>query len=246
MLRIPHVILSFAVGLVLPSTLALALGFQLGESKQQLELKYDVSVYDHDSGRVTIEFTLEDEGRLKPINSIDFHIPSAEKHDGGGFKSDLTVSMATSKEGEKRVARIHIRKDWASRAEIHLKTNYLDGKQEPLTWYYHAIPLKSLVARAKPHETVTSIPSSLDGRCEQTAYIPSERSPPMGSTFTVSNARKSTIDARHVVSDLRSRTPLRQCNWCGCRWSYWCVDTDSPVRVGASFILFRTVTRESL
>jgi hypothetical protein len=139
---------------LIPTSLALALGFQLGESKEELKLKYEVSVYDHDTGRVTITFSLEDEGRLEPINSVDLSIPSEEKHTSGGYKSDLTMSVATKKEGNKRVARIHIRKDWAARAEIQLKTGHLDGKQEAMTWYYHSIKLNELVARAKPHKNI--------------------------------------------------------------------------------------------
>jgi hypothetical protein len=146
--------LGIVAALAIPASCALALGFRLGESKEELNLKYDVSVYDHDTGRVTVEFTLKDEGRLKPITSVDLHIPSDEKHDGGGFKSDLTISMALRRDGTNQVGRIHIRKDWAESAEIQIKTDQLDGKQELLTWYYHAIPLKELVARAKVHETV--------------------------------------------------------------------------------------------
>ncbi|MCA9025673.1 MAG: hypothetical protein KDA86_10715 [Planctomycetaceae bacterium] len=140
--------------IAIPASFAWALGFQLGESKEKLKLKYDVSVYDHDTGRVTIEFSLIDAGRLAPITSVDLSIPSDEKHDGGGFKSDLTMSMALRNDGTQQVSRVHIRKDWAERAEIQIKTGHLDGKQEPLTWYYHSIPLKELIARAKPHETI--------------------------------------------------------------------------------------------
>lgn len=154
MSRTTRIVLGIAVTLAIPASYALALGLRLGESKEKLELKYDVSVYDHDTGRVTVQFTLEDEGRLKPISSIDLHIPSDELHEGGGVKSDLTLSMATSKEGTKQVGRVHIRKDWAARAEIHLKTGQIDGKRERATWYYFAIPLKDLMDRAKPYETV--------------------------------------------------------------------------------------------
>ena len=52
------------------TTLAWAEGLGLGETKQQLKLNYEVSVKDHGTGRVTVTFTLADEGRLKPINSI--------------------------------------------------------------------------------------------------------------------------------------------------------------------------------
>jgi hypothetical protein len=154
MSRTARILLGIAAALAIPASCALALGFRLGESKEELNLKYDVSVYDHDTGRVTVEFTLMDEGRLTPITSVDLHILSDEKHDSGGFKSDLTMSLALRKDGTNQVARIHIRKDWAARAEIQIKTGQLDGKQELRAWYYHAVPLRELVARAKPHETV--------------------------------------------------------------------------------------------
>jgi hypothetical protein len=64
------------------------------------------------------------------------------------------MSLALRKDGTNQVARIHIRKDWAARAEIQIKTGQLDGKQELRAWYYHAVPLRELVARAKPYETV--------------------------------------------------------------------------------------------
>lgn len=140
--------------IAIPASCALALGFRLRESKEELNLKYDVSVYDHNTGRVTVTFTLKDEGRLKPISSVDLHISSDEQHDSGGFKSDLTMSMALREVEGNQVARIHIRKDWAERAEIQIKTGHLDGKQEPLTWYYHAVPLKDLVSRAERFKTV--------------------------------------------------------------------------------------------
>lgn len=152
--RIARTILALAALIAIPASFAWALGFELGESKEELELKYDVSIYDHDTGRVTVTFTLEDAGRLKPISSVDFHIPSKEKHEGGGYKSDLTLSMGLREDGKKQVGRIHIRKDWAERGMIQIKTSHLDGKQELATWYYHSIPLKDLVARAKVHENV--------------------------------------------------------------------------------------------
>jgi len=125
MSRTLKLLLAVAVLIAIPASFALAMGFKLGESKEDLKLNYDVSIYDHDTGRVTIKFIL-----------------------------DFTMSMALRKDGEKRVGSIHIRKVWAERAEIQIKTGHLDGKQEPRTWYYHSIPLNELVARAKPHETV--------------------------------------------------------------------------------------------
>lgn len=129
-----------------------ALGEILGESKEELQLKYDVAVYNHGTGRVTVTFTLEDEGRLKPISSVDLHIPSAEKHKAGGFKSDLTIAMALREHDGKKVARAHLRKDWAERAFIEVKTGHLDGKLTPMSWHLHPIPLKEIVSESKPHQ----------------------------------------------------------------------------------------------
>ncbi len=127
--------------LAMTTSPAWALGFELGESKEKLKLDYKVTVYDHGTGRVTITFTLADEGRLKPLNSIDFYIPSTDKHKSGGNMADLVLSLATREVDGKQVARIHVKKELIEKAEIQLKTSHLDGKQEPLTWYYHSIPI---------------------------------------------------------------------------------------------------------
>src|SRR5687767_2762588 len=70
--------------------LAWAEGFELGESKEQLKLKYDVEVADHGTGRVTVTFTLVDEGRLKPLDrGVSLVVPS----DDGTKSVDLSVSV---------------------------------------------------------------------------------------------------------------------------------------------------------
>ena len=67
-------LLAFSV-IALAACFAWAEGFGLGESKEELKLKYDVKVTDHGTGRVTIVLTLEDEGRLTPLTDIQFRIP---------------------------------------------------------------------------------------------------------------------------------------------------------------------------
>ncbi len=125
---------------------AMALGFELGKTKEELKLKYDVAVSDHNTGRVTVVFTLEDEGSLEPINSVDFCVPAK---DGSGYY-DLSVSIEMKEENGKKVGRVHIAKDLAERAQIHLKTSHLDGKRGVMEWYYHAIPVaKSMKAQKK-------------------------------------------------------------------------------------------------
>ena len=62
---------------------------------------------------VTITFTLADEGRLKPLDSVDLSIPSKDKHKSGGFMSDLSLSLATRKVDGKQVASVHLKKELA-------------------------------------------------------------------------------------------------------------------------------------
>lgn len=128
------------LAVVLPG-LAWALGFELGETKEELKLKYDVSVTDHKTGRVTIVLKIEDYGRLKPLFAVDLSIPAKEREADGGHYSDLSVSLALRKEDGKDFARVHILRELAERASIQLKTDHLDGKQSPRTWYYHSIPI---------------------------------------------------------------------------------------------------------
>lgn len=151
-LRLPAIVLA---AIAVPG-LVWALGFELSQSKEELKLKYDVSVTDHKTGRVTIVLKIEDYGRLKPVNSVDLSIPAEEAHEGGGRYADLVVSLALRKEGDKQVARVHILRELAERASIDLKTNHLDGKQQLATWYYHSIPiakyLKELDEKKKEEE----------------------------------------------------------------------------------------------
>ena len=137
-LRLPSIVFA---AIALTASPAWAIRFGLRETKEQLKLDYEVSVKDHGTGRVTVTFKLADEGRLKPLNSVDLSIPSEDKHKSGGYMSDLSLSLAARKVDEKQVASVHLKKEWAERAEIRLNTSHLDGKQKPLTGYFHLIPI---------------------------------------------------------------------------------------------------------
>jgi hypothetical protein len=114
---------------------AWAIGFELGKNKEELGLKYDVAVQDHGTGRVTVVVTLADEGTLKPLTAVQLDVPG---EDGTG-RPDLSLAIATREEEGAHVARVHLLRTLAERAEIRLQTRTLDGKETPLTWYYHTI-----------------------------------------------------------------------------------------------------------
>ena len=136
------VLLSCVAVLALVSHQCWGIGFHLGHAKDELKLKYDLAVTEHDSGRVTIVFTLADEGRLKPLDEVDLVIPGQEKNQDGGHWMDFVVSidMRETNDG-KTVGRVHLRKEWAARAEIWLNTHTMDGKLDPLTRLHHVIPI---------------------------------------------------------------------------------------------------------
>jgi hypothetical protein len=123
--------------LVLAADRAWGLGLILGQTKDELKLKYDVTVYDPDNGQVAIHFTLVDEGRLKPLDGVELMIP---KEDGSGYY-DLTAPLALRESDGKRVARINMRKEWASRAEIWLTTYWFDGKHRAHERNHYVIPI---------------------------------------------------------------------------------------------------------
>jgi hypothetical protein len=163
--------LMLLAALVLTADRASAMGEILGETKEELKLQYDVTVHDHGNGRVTVEFTLADEGRLKPVDAVELDIPAREKDKSGGYSMDLAVPMELKKSDDgregKRVARFEIRKDWAERAEIWLTTNWFDGKQLVMTRYHYVIPvakyLKTLpapAATAQPAGAPTAEPAA--------------------------------------------------------------------------------------
>jgi hypothetical protein len=133
---------SVLLALVLMPIRARAAGFILGESKAELKLKYGVTVQDHGTGRVTVVFTLVDEGRLKPLDEVQFVIPGKEKNADGGRWMDLVVSIGMTDAGDgRRVGRVHLLKELAERAEIQLNTHTMDGKMDPLTRLHHVIPV---------------------------------------------------------------------------------------------------------
>ena len=130
--------------LVLAPALAWAEGLGLGETKEELKLKYDVTATDYGSGFVTLQFTIADQGRLAPLDrGVELVVPGK-----GGSGMDLALTLPARKPDGKPVFTIQLRREQVERAEITLKTATLDGKQEPLTWYFHRIPVAQYLKSA--------------------------------------------------------------------------------------------------
>lgn len=136
-------LIAFAILPFFTTNHAWTLERELGQSKEELELKYDVDATVHDSGRVTVDLSITDLGKLEPIDAVRLAIPS---DDGTGF-FDLSLNVETRDVEGKKTARIHLSRKLADRAQIQLVTHISPetGKHTPRTWYYHSIPLREYI-----------------------------------------------------------------------------------------------------
>jgi hypothetical protein len=132
-------------------------GYVLGESKEELKLKYEVAVEEHPAdergtSRVTVVLTLADEGRLAPLDEVQLVVPGQQVNKNGGRWMDLVVAIDMSKaDGGRRIGRVHLLKELAERAQIQLNTHTMDGKRDPTTRLHHVIPIaKHLKPAAAP------------------------------------------------------------------------------------------------
>jgi|TARA_R110002111_G_scaffold212165_2_gene275468 hypothetical protein len=135
------------LGLLLTGQHTWAIEFEIGQSKEELGLKYELSVVDHGTGRVTVVLDIADEGKLKPINSISLYIPS----EGKTGRPDLLVSLASTTVDGKTKVRAHMIKELAERAQLQLKTRSdpQTGKPTPLTGYYYTIHVDEFIRDEK-------------------------------------------------------------------------------------------------
>ena len=148
---------------------AWGISFGLGQSKEELKLDYDVAVTDHGTGRVTVVLTITDEGRLKPLDSVQFGIPDKEKNESGGHWMDLAVSieMVKAKDG-KRIGRVHVLRELAERAQITFNTRTIDGKIDPTAGWYYVIPVAKYLKEttepvvAPPAKPSTAAPAATE------------------------------------------------------------------------------------
>ena len=128
--------------MVLMSGRSWAIYYGLPPSKDEWGLKYDVAVHDADGDKLTVVFTLADEGRLKPIYSIDLVAFSKQTDPQGGRSYDVKapIELKPTEDG-KRTGQVQIRKEFVARAKIRIITHMVDGKRQPSGGAYYDIPI---------------------------------------------------------------------------------------------------------
>ena len=76
---------------------AWGIGFILGQTKEELRLKYDLAVSEVPLPErgilVTVVLTIADEGRLAPLDEVQLVVPEIKKDRPGGYGADLVVSI---------------------------------------------------------------------------------------------------------------------------------------------------------
>lgn len=123
-------------------------GFELRETKEELKLGYDVRVSDNGGGRTSVTFTLADEGRIKPITSVQVAVPSADK--SGYF--DVVATLSPFERDGKKVYVLQLTRDLTERGELDLVTQTMDGKRMVMEWAYHRVPLGPALKAARPSQ----------------------------------------------------------------------------------------------
>ena len=134
--------------MVLMSERGWAIRQGLGPSKNEWGLKYDVAVSDADGDKLTVVFTLADEGRLKPFYSVD--LVAFSKPDSGGSRTYNFNEPIKLKPGDdgKRVGQGQIPKKFLERAQIRIITLTVDGKRQPSGGAFYDIPIAKYLNKA--------------------------------------------------------------------------------------------------
>ena len=135
--------------LVLMSGRCWAIREGLGPSNDEWGLKYDVAVHDADDDKVTVVFTLADEGRLKPFYSLDVIAWSKPTDPRAGRTYDLNVpiKLKPTQDG-KRTGEVQISKEFLDRAMIRIITLTVDGKRKPSGGAFYDIPIAKYLKKA--------------------------------------------------------------------------------------------------
>ena len=134
---------------VLMSDRSWAIRQGLGPSKDEWQLKYDVDVTDSGGEMLTVTFTLADEGRLKPIYSIDLVAFSKQTDGQGGRSYDAMEPIKLKPTGDgKRVGQALISKKHLDRAKIRIISVTFDGKRQPSGGVFYDIPVAKFLDKA--------------------------------------------------------------------------------------------------
>ena len=156
------------IAVVLMTSSSWAHWYQLGPSKDEWGLKYDGDVHAATGDKLVVQFTIADQGRLKPIHSVFVMAFSKPDRTGTNLLKAFIPMQAT--EDGKLTGQVEIRKDFADRAVIRIFATTIDGRSQmegPTAGArYYDIPLKKFMKTAtspaspQPAASITPPPES--------------------------------------------------------------------------------------
>lgn len=124
--------------------------YALGPSKDEWGLKYDGEVKDANGDKLSVHFTIADQGRLKPIHSV-FVMAFSNPDRTGEQLVKTPISMKPTEDG-KLTGQAEVAKKFADRAMIRIFTMTVDGKSQmagkTAGARYYDIPLKNFLKKA--------------------------------------------------------------------------------------------------
>jgi len=149
---------------VLTSSHCWAHWYDLGPSKDEWGLKYEVEVDAANGDKLNVHFTLADQGRLNPVHSVFMMVFSNPARDGSRtFLVKAPITMKPNADGN-LTGQMELGKELANRAVIRIFTFTVDGRSQaagPTAGArYYDIPLKTFLKKA-PAAASSQSPSSI-------------------------------------------------------------------------------------
>ena len=124
--------------------------YDLGPSKDQWGVKYGVDVREVHRDKLIVQFTIADQGRLKPIHSV--FVMAFSNPDRTGTNLLKTPIALKPSENGKLTGQVEVAKEFADRAVIRIFTTTVDGRSQmagPTAGArYYDVPLKTFLKKS--------------------------------------------------------------------------------------------------
>jgi hypothetical protein len=125
-----------------------AVYYELGPSKDEWGLKYDGNVTVTNDGKLNVQFTLADQGRLKPIHSVHIFALTPPGRDGSRtYLLKAPMAMTPTADG-KMSGELQIGGHLRDTAVVRIFSYTVDGQPQRLGVRYYDIPIKKFMKKA--------------------------------------------------------------------------------------------------
>jgi hypothetical protein len=137
---------------------------KLEPSPDDYGMKYTVDIQAAGGDLVTVTFTLEDEGRLKPFYSVTVMAFSLQTDSQGGRTYDVKAPLQLKPTADgKRAGQVQIRRQFLDRAMIRVLTQSVDGRRTKSNAAYYDLSLRRFL---------NNVPAAASNRAPATIAAP--------------------------------------------------------------------------